>query len=599
MLVHLHQHRSAHRFTHKPPVMELRRVKAFQQSCIYWITVLTVMVTSPSFLRADPDTQIFRVDPLALLSGTLRTYQRAGCDRELVTLSCPRGTSISIEIAQYGRSGDANERNLCPASTEDALDISIPGTEIEIKAPESCTWPNALQYSLLQTVVEACQKKRHCKFLASPKTFGGDPCPGQRKFVEVAYKCRPYEFRSKIACENDVIQLICNPYSRIAIYSANYGRTEYESLQCAQPQGVKEENCLASYATETVMQKCHGRRKCTLSADSTTFGKPCRPDSRMYLKVVYTCVPRKVLKDRFEAAPEPDEPLQSDLEQDQDELYDEDQFFRESDAAPPGPAPKLQGGPTNGRVSDVPVYVGTSSSTPAVPPRSIHDIMDDSDFSFGENQEKFYLYLIVAVTVAILLCVSIVIGRLVMQRRRTAKDGDDKFQTSNTGETTLPNGFTDDISEIDADIDLQTPLPVPSVSRSDSYGPYTPSPGPYGNLGPSNISHTSTTMLVPPCSMGAAIMSTSQPPGYLSGPINIMPSQLGSSIGAIRTPLAAMTTLPRPHQGSQQQQQQLPPGFLGGSVIGTQTLRRLSSDHDGNTPRSLSRGATNAQYYYG
>uniref|UniRef100_A0A182NLG5 Uncharacterized protein n=1 Tax=Anopheles dirus TaxID=7168 RepID=A0A182NLG5_9DIPT len=295
-------------------------------------------------------------------------------------------------------------------------------------------------------------------------------------------------------------------------------------------------------------------------------------------------------------------------------------------------------------------------------------------FNGAENQEKFYLYLIVAVTVAILLCVSIVIGRLVVQRRRTAKDGDDKFQTSNTGETTLPNGFTDDISEIDADIDLQTPLPVPSVSRSDvstirerasrdaarhrtrsvprltsvaaqsnraclpftfslhapalpalghlfhdcngigaptgngciasprqSYGPYTPSPGPYGNLGPSNISHTSTTMLVPPCSMGA-IMSTSQPPGYLSGPINIMPSQLGASIGelissggAIRTPLAAMTTLPRPHQTAQQ----LPPGFLGGSVIGTQTLRRLSSDHDGNTPRSLSRGATNAQYYYG
>ncbi|XP_041788679.1 protein eva-1-like isoform X1 [Anopheles merus] len=638
------QHCSSHRNTHKTQaIMELRQAKPLSANCCSWIITLMMLITSPSLLCAEPDTQIFRVDPLALLSGTLRTYQRAGCDRELVTLSCPRGTSISIEIAQYGRSGDANERNLCPASTEDALDISIPGTEIEIKAPESCTWPNALQYSLLQTVVEACQKKRHCKFLASPKTFGGDPCPGQRKFVEVAYKCRPYEFRSKIACENDVIQLICNPYSRIAIYSANYGRTEYESLQCAQPQGVKEENCLASYATETVMQKCHGRRKCTLSADSTTFGKPCRPDSRMYLKVVYTCVPRKVLKDRFEAAPEPDEPLQSDLEQDQDELYDEDQFFRESDAAPPGPAPKLQGGPTNGRVSDVPGYAGTSSSssTPASPPRSIHDIMDDSDFSFGENQEKFYLYLIVAVTVAILLCVSIVIGRLVVQRRRTAKDGDDKFQTSNTGETTLPNGFTDDISEIDADIDLQTPLPVPSVSRSDSnqtclpfacslhaftlpascagrlfndcrpttnapttrndciatrqsYGPYTPSPGPYGNLGPSNISHTSTTMLVPPCSMGT-IMSTSQPPGYLGGPINIMPSQLGSSIGTIRTPLAAMTTLPRPHQPSQQ----LPPGFLGGSVIGTQTLRRLSSDHDGNTPRSLSRGATNAQYYYG
>lgn len=99
--------------------------------------------------------------------------------------------------------------------------------------------------------------------------------------------------------------------------------------------------------------------------------------------VVPVVVPRKVLKDRFEAAPEPDEPLQSDLDQDQDELYDEDQFFRESDAAPPGPAPKLQGGPTNGRVSDVPIFAGAPTSTAPSPPRSIQDIMDDGEFPFG------------------------------------------------------------------------------------------------------------------------------------------------------------------------------------------------------------------------
>lgn len=52
----------------------------------------------------------------------------------------------------------------------------------------------SFQYSLLQTVVEACQKKRRCRFLSSPKTFGGDPCPGHRKFIEVAYKCRPSKF---------------------------------------------------------------------------------------------------------------------------------------------------------------------------------------------------------------------------------------------------------------------------------------------------------------------------------------------------------------------------------------------------------------------
>ena len=38
------------------------------------------------------------------------------------------------------------------------------------------TWYNIFSYS---------------RFLSSPKTFGGDPCPGIRKFIEVAYKCRP------------------------------------------------------------------------------------------------------------------------------------------------------------------------------------------------------------------------------------------------------------------------------------------------------------------------------------------------------------------------------------------------------------------------
>lgn len=37
------------------------------------------------------------------------------------------------------------------------------------------------------------------------------------------------------------------------------------------------------------MDVCHGRRRCTVTADSATFGNPCRSDSRVYLKVVYTC----------------------------------------------------------------------------------------------------------------------------------------------------------------------------------------------------------------------------------------------------------------------------------------------------------------------
>ncbi|XP_055911892.1 protein eva-1 homolog C-like [Eupeodes corollae] len=297
---------------------------------------------------------IYRVDPLALLAATLRTYQRAGCDSEQLSLSCPRGTSISIELAQYGRAGDLSDHSLCPPiSGEDTTTRSDgvvhSGTEIEVKPAETCT-VSGLQYILLQTVVDACQKKRqrHCKFSASAKSLSGDPCSGIRKFVEIAYKCRPYEFRSKIACENDNMPLVCNPYSRIAIYSANFGRTERESVQCSNGSDhpvvedpSSKQTCLVSYATETVMQICHGRRRCSITADAGTFGRPCKGDAKMYLKVVYTCIPRKVLKDRYETAPESDEPQQTELDLDQDELYDEDQFYKESEAIPP--APKLQG----------------------------------------------------------------------------------------------------------------------------------------------------------------------------------------------------------------------------------------------------------------
>uniref|UniRef100_A0A1I8MYE9 SUEL-type lectin domain-containing protein n=1 Tax=Musca domestica TaxID=7370 RepID=A0A1I8MYE9_MUSDO len=320
---------------------------------------------------------IYRVDPLALLAATLRTYQRAGCDSEQLSLSCPRGTSISIELAQYGRAGDLSDHSLCPPLSQEDLTttgsnsgdgstgligagsstgVIHSGTQIEVKPPESCT-VSGLQYALLQTVVDACQKKRHCKFSANSKPLAsGDPCAGIRKFVEIAYKCRPYEFRSKVACENDNMPLVCNPYSRIAIYSASFGYIERESVQCPHnssssspqssqtqttPDTTGKQTCLVSYATETVMQICHGRRRCSVTADAGTFGRPCKNDIPMHLKVVYTCIPRKVLKDRYETAPEPDEPQQSELDLDQDELYDEDQFYKEGEAIPP--APKLQG----------------------------------------------------------------------------------------------------------------------------------------------------------------------------------------------------------------------------------------------------------------
>ncbi|XP_031336943.1 protein eva-1 isoform X5 [Photinus pyralis] len=390
--------------------------------------------------------------------GTLRTYQRAGCDDDFVILRCPPGTSISIQLAQYGTS--TLTKDLCrPKSTQSSFSRNSTNT--------SCLWPNALQskweevaqgtwgsYSLLQTVVEVCQKKRQCKFKSSPKTFGGNPCPGVRKYVEVAYKCRPYEFRSKVACQNEGIQLTCNPNSRIAIYSASYGRTEYESIQCPQPQGVPEETCLVSYGTETVMKLCHGKRTCDVLADIKTFGSPCRPESRMYLKVIYTCVPRKVLKEQFEGQPEPDE-LNNEMENsdtdDDFENYDAgDEFIRESAASPSSPN---IGGPTSGDNA-----TRDSADNIRNPPLITQKEQDT------ENQERLYLYLILSVTAAVVLCLILLVGRLLVQRQHARREA--KFHANAAADHSLPNCFTDDISEIDVDIDLPptNPVPVPNVA---------------------------------------------------------------------------------------------------------------------------------------
>jgi hypothetical protein len=169
-------------------------------------------------------------------------------------------------------------------------------------------------------------------------------------------------------------------------------------------------------------------------------------------------------------------------------------------------------------------------------------------FVSAENQERFYLYLIISMIIGVLLCLVLVIGRLIIQKRREKNESN--FKTSSTGETTLPNGFSDDISEIDADIDLTTPVPVPSVSRGNevstglpigcigclrltpgfkfqpNYPTYTPSPSPYGNLGPSNLSHTSSTMLVPNSMIGGP------PPSIIGGaPNNMLPATITSSMG--------------------------------------------------------------------
>ncbi|XP_029660100.1 uncharacterized protein LOC115233683 isoform X1 [Formica exsecta] len=475
--------------------------------------IMIVLAVSLLLLRAH---RAAGSERLALLSGTLKTYQRAACDEEMMTLKCPPGTTILVEHAQYGRTG-MHGISKCNSSVPPMIAGEDEPTN------HTCIWPQSVQHSLLQRVVGVCQKKRQCKFNTNPQTLQGDPCPGLRKYIEVAYKCRPYEFRSKVACENDVINLVCFPSQRVAIFSASFGRTQYESLQCPQPRGVQEETCMMDFATETVMQLCHGKRRCSVVANSTTFGRPdpCSPNSKTYLKVVYTCVPRSVLREQYEGEVEPDE---LELIPEFEEGFDRVDFRTEFSPSPnlegPQPQPRDNVSRNLPTVSSSPPRARTNNDVDArlnmlkslgigakhlplspLPPTVIQGVAMASDngvgnaattpgavgasgncttvvYAFPEeedrlvvgylnewinaysfitnNQEKFYLYIIVSVSAGILLFLGLVIGRLLVSRHRAKRDA--KFHANNE---TLPNGFTDDISEIDADIDLTTPVAVP------------------------------------------------------------------------------------------------------------------------------------------
>ncbi|XP_043491916.1 uncharacterized protein LOC122517539 isoform X1 [Polistes fuscatus] len=500
------------------------------------MSLFTVMLTTTLllllFLLHGPT--LVRTDNLALLSSTLKTYQRGSCDEETMTLKCPPGTTVSVALAHYGRASESGTQNCgIPSSSSSSSSSSSKHSskhssklssnfaiDQNQQLNDTCLLPSSLQYSLLQTVVEMCRNKRQCKFNTSPKTFQGDPCPGLRKYVEVAYKCSPYEFRRKVVCENDVVNLTCHPGQRVAILRASFGKPEYESFQCPQPHGLKNDTCTATYATETVIQMCHGKRHCSIVANSTTFNDPCRPEIKTYFEVVYTCVQRWILREQYQSDLESDE---MNLTHKNDEGFDRVDFRAEFSPSPnlegPQPQPRdnvsrnfptvssspprartnndvdnalnklgsvgkegkvtkekdmslstvvttgmIFGNNKGGNSSALPTTVSPSNCTTvvyAVPDedRMVVGYLNEwiNAYSFiSNNQEKFYLYIIVSVSGGVLVFLGLVIGKLLLSRHRAKRDA--KFHANNEA---LPNAFTDNISEVDANIDLTTPVPVP------------------------------------------------------------------------------------------------------------------------------------------
>uniref|UniRef100_A0A0K0CX18 SUEL-type lectin domain-containing protein n=1 Tax=Angiostrongylus cantonensis TaxID=6313 RepID=A0A0K0CX18_ANGCA len=87
-----------------------------------------------------------------------------------------------------------------------------------------------------QRLSELCDKKRKCTIYVDTTTFEDDPCPTTSKYLQMSYKCRPVLFDGESFCEGAEMQLECREGRRLAIYSANYGRSaRTQAAHCTAP----------------------------------------------------------------------------------------------------------------------------------------------------------------------------------------------------------------------------------------------------------------------------------------------------------------------------------------------------------------------------
>nr|XP_046490835.1 protein eva-1 homolog C-like isoform X2 [Neodiprion pinetum] len=409
-----------------------------------WRIATIYIMAHLSSIRAD-------MDYMALLSETLRTRYLLGCTASSsatsvpLTLRCPPGTTISVTLAHYTDNPTASLGILqvpqcpLPVITPDQVFGLNCTSNVQTKwrDVDHGSWG---RYSLLQTVVEACQKKRQCRVLTGDENER-DPCLlhhrlRRPRLVELAYKCRPYEFRSKLSCAGERVSLSCNPGSRVAVYSGFYGRNEYENLHCPQPPGVPEETCVSEGGTRTVMRACHGRRSCVLTTSPKLFirpatSNPCKhSNTKPYLYVVYTCVPRKVLAEEYEMPLLPDE---DENLQEPDVL--EEGFDKADFKAAFSPSPNLVG-----PLSDT---VNSTSRTPQPRPPLTKE---GAGFEGSKDEGMFYVW--IGLCSGVLLTLSAVLARVVVQQLNSGRPL--------TPDTPPRTKFPADLAAIEAEVDLTT-----------------------------------------------------------------------------------------------------------------------------------------------
>ncbi|XP_040580848.1 uncharacterized protein [Lepeophtheirus salmonis] len=276
----------------------------------FYLPFLLILVT-----HVGAQYKVYRNDPFALLSGTLRTYQKAACDSQTLSLECPVGTKISIQLVKYGRNKPSSQ--ICPPTQ--LYPKKYTGFE-----GLDCDFPEALKF-----IEDKCHDHEVCSMVTAPEIFGRDkdPCFGYRKYIEVTYKCRPTKFRSREVCHGEHIRLDCDGNNkRVAIYSATFAVATNSHIYCPLKESatfspgvyddflggagilhpkkkkLKNSKCESNYATEAIMQMCHGQKSCVVMADGASLGAPdcIGSNTNVYLKTAYACVDVDVLKTHYQ-----------------------------------------------------------------------------------------------------------------------------------------------------------------------------------------------------------------------------------------------------------------------------------------------------------
>ncbi|KAF7230676.1 protein eva-1 homolog C isoform X1 [Nothobranchius furzeri] len=221
------------------------------------------------------------------LSKVLRNYTEQACDGDFLSVHCPPRTTITIQSAFYGRRSPSDLQH-CPQTYQDP-----PSCYHSQENDHYCSVSTALQKML-----DECQDRRSCQVLVNSRVFGTDQCPGSSKYLIVWYKCRPNEYKSKVACEEEKMRLNCKRGMQIAVYSALFGRTLQGTMECPpHHRRVPPVECQSAKALEVLTARCQGKKSCMVRASSREFGDPCYAGTRKYLSVIFTCVPKRLLQE--------------------------------------------------------------------------------------------------------------------------------------------------------------------------------------------------------------------------------------------------------------------------------------------------------------